>query len=881
MTKSTSWYADRYTSRFNMALVPLKPRSKLPIADDWGNNTLTGAAAVEYWKDNPHNNIGMALGPSGLCSLDIDCTESWATILEEFGIDASDLEKVPTIKGKGVRHVFRVPAGMALPYHKLSWRRKDDKTKSYSVFELRAAEGDKQRFDCLPPSIHPDTGEPFKWIVQPQVDWPEPPKWLLAIWTAWDKFKPQLQAACPWAEQPAPRKQEKPKQRQSDSVDVIGAFNDAHDLPTMLERYGYKRKGRTRYLSPHSSTGLPGVVMFPDGASCWVHHASDPLCSEESGHPVSCFDLFCHYEHNDDLKAAVKQAADMLGLKRERSAPEMPPEMPPQERAEPAQTRQDTQPPPKQDSAPRLPFRCLGFDDGHYYYLPRSTTQVTSIAAGGHYNKSHLMSIAPLEWFESAFPAKDGADWLAATNAMMRWSEKVGTFDPARIRGRGAWFDAGRSVLHLGDRLLVDGISVAITDLDTKYIYEKKPALEAFKPEGEMTDADSRRMLEICMSLNWQHKVNGCLFAGWLVLAPICGALSWRPHIWMTAQRGSGKTWVVDNIITPALGGTALTVQSNSTEAGIRQKLRQDARPVVFDEAEGEKHSDRQRMQSVLELARQASSDSLAEIAKGTAGGKALSFKVRSMFLMSSINVGLAQASDKSRFSVLTLVRPAPGVEGRRQFESLEQAVNSTLTREYCAALRARTYKLIPVIRKNAKTLAKAAAEHIGNQRAGDQLGALLAGAWSLGSSSEITPTEAAEWVAGYDWGMGDDDIESDEAALASEIMHAQIRFESKTGARTRAISELIQHITGEHYDPEIGEKDAEAALARHGLRIKDDRLYVSESHPELRKILKDTSWGGSWGRILERLPGADKVNLMRFSGVRHRAIGIPLTSLM
>ena len=142
-----------------------------------------------------------------------------------------------------------------------------------------------------------------------------------------------------------------------------------------------------------------------------------------------------------------------------------------------------------------------------------------------------------------------------------------------------------------------------------------------------------------------------------------------------------------------------------------------------------------------------------------------------------------------------------------------------------------------------------------------------MAGAWSLGSSSEITPTEAAEWVAGYDWGMGDDDIESDEAALASEIMHAQIRFESKTGARTRAISELIQHITGEHYDPEIGEKDAEAALVCHGLRIKDDRLYVSESHPELRKILKDTSWGGSWGRILERLPGADKVNLMRFSG--------------
>jgi len=85
----------------------------------------------------------------------------------------------------------------------------------------------------------------------------------------------------------------------------------------------------------------------------------------------------------------------------------------------------------------------------------------------------------------------------------------------------------------------------------------------------------------------------------------------------------NGKTWLVDNIIAPALGDSSLTVQSNSTEAGIRQRLKQDARPVIFDEAEGESQHARQRMQAVLELARQASSDGVAEIAKGTAGGKA------------------------------------------------------------------------------------------------------------------------------------------------------------------------------------------------------------------------------------------------------------------
>jgi hypothetical protein len=51
--------------------------------------------------------------------------------------------------------MFRVPDGIELPYAKLNWKREGDDAKSYTVFELRAASGEKQRFDVLPPSIHP------------------------------------------------------------------------------------------------------------------------------------------------------------------------------------------------------------------------------------------------------------------------------------------------------------------------------------------------------------------------------------------------------------------------------------------------------------------------------------------------------------------------------------------------------------------------------------------------------------------------------------------------------------------------------------------------------------------------------------------------------
>jgi putative DNA primase/helicase len=549
----------------------------------------------------------------------------------------------------------------------------------------------------------------------------------------------------------------------------------------------------------------------------------------------------------------------------------------------------EPEPAPAKPSAPepmdiKPPFRCLGIDEGHYYYLPVSTQQVTAISAGTHTNKSYLLSIAPLWWYEMRFPSKQGADWTEATDQLMRWSEEKGTFDAARVRGRGAWFDAGKSILHLGDRLLVNGEETDLTDHKTRFIYEKKPALEALKPEGHLDEDDAILLHAICGMLNWQKPVNATLFAGWLVLAPICGALQWRPHAWLTGQRGTGKSWVFDNIVGPVLGASSLTVQSTSTEAGIRQRLKQDARSVVFDEAEGENQTARKRMQAVLELARQASSDSLAEIAKGTAGGKAMSFKIRSMFLMGSINVGLAQASDKSRFTVLSLTKPKPGAGGREQFEALEESVNNTLTKKYCAALRSRTYQLIPVIRESARVFAKVAAEHIGNQRAGDQLGALLAGAWSLRSSEAVTLAEAREYVTGQDWGMdGDESADSDEVMLIQELLQAQVRLDTEKGNKVRSISELVQK-----FDPratvtdyEVTVEDAAFALARHGVKVNDGWLIVSESHQEIRKILRDTPWAGGWGRILERIQGAEQKPAIRFAGVRNRAIQIPLVEIM
>lgn len=310
-------YAKIYTERFGFHLVPIEAGRKYPTKADWGNTALSEPAqAMAYWQVHKDWNMGCALGHSGMCSLDIDDEQGWMLILDEFGIPHDALDSFPTIRGRGKRVMFRVPETQHLPYCKVNWPTREDPKKHCTIIELRAACDGSQKQDVLPPSLHPTTGEPYRWEVKPPktlAEWPTPPNWLLAIWSAWDAFKPQLQGVCPWLPKPEPKQHKSHTPVvQGDLPDVQGAYNAQYPIETMLETYGYKRKGK-RYLSPHSSTGLAGVHLLDDN-KCWIHHASDPLCSEESGKPVSSYDLFCYYECGGDYSKAFKSAAAALGI---------------------------------------------------------------------------------------------------------------------------------------------------------------------------------------------------------------------------------------------------------------------------------------------------------------------------------------------------------------------------------------------------------------------------------------------------------------------------------------------------------------------------------------------------------------------------------------
>src|SRR6185369_18001664 len=97
-------------------------------------------------------------------------------------------------------------------------------------------------------------------------------------------------------------------------------------------------------------------------------------------------------------------------------------------------------------------------------------------------------------------------------------------FDPSRIRGRGAWWDDGRAVIHLGDRLSVDGQMIPIREMRSDYQYEMGARIK-FGDAEPLKAPESGRLIELCKLLSWERTVSAYLLAGWCALAPVCGAL--------------------------------------------------------------------------------------------------------------------------------------------------------------------------------------------------------------------------------------------------------------------------------------------------------------------------------------------------------------------
>jgi hypothetical protein len=159
------------------SIVAIPPGTKGPHHPGWQTRkgVLANAALLP-----PNYGVGLAHAYSGTMAIDVD---DWARTCE-LGIDVTALAAAPDsvmIESGKPNHgklLYRMPGGLRLP----SYQKTENKK---AIYNFRCGTHDDLTVqDVLPPTIHPDTNQPYRWAGNG--DWrrlPMLPQLILELWT--------------------------------------------------------------------------------------------------------------------------------------------------------------------------------------------------------------------------------------------------------------------------------------------------------------------------------------------------------------------------------------------------------------------------------------------------------------------------------------------------------------------------------------------------------------------------------------------------------------------------------------------------------------------------------------------------------------------------
>lgn len=527
------------------------------------------------------------------------------------------------------------------------------------------------------------------------------------------------------------------------------------------------------------------------------------------------------------------------------------------------------------------------FADQIYFYSHRTgeflscgTTDVS---------KGIIRRLAPADFWQSFCPddkLSPSAITEIASEMLCRASEVKGIFDVRKIRGCGTWMDKNIPILHLGTKILRNGEYINVKDFKSNYVYPIKHDLMVKNGES-LSKEECQKLINLCNKLSWEDEKSGMLLAGWLFMAPLCGALHWRSHLYILGGPGTGKSYIMSTLIPKVLGEFPLKIQGSSTEAGIRQYLDNDARPIIFDEAEAKDQQAKFRLQSILSLARQASTPDSAPIIKGSADGhKANIYFLRSVFAMSSIELPIIDEADKQRFTILRL-KPFPHNQNLEKFRDI-QNYSKFLNEEYSAGLLAKGMENLTRIRLNQEIFMEAGESVFGKRRVADQMSMMLTGAYCMTNEGFITYDEAIAWMNKYNWDEQKEiAVSSHDIDLLNYILDYVQNFMIDVGGQlNRSIREIIDiAVNGKPYREggRLAQDEAIKILKRYGFRITDKYLEIANKSDFLKKILRDTQWNypcfESLGRIKDVVKCNDKIS--RFGDFVSKFTAIPLRMVL
>lgn len=529
------------------------------------------------------------------------------------------------------------------------------------------------------------------------------------------------------------------------------------------------------------------------------------------------------------------------------------------------------------------PVTPLGTKKGVYYYID-SLGQFRELKDKEH-QRTILMGLFgnKIDFVKKGKYARRNEDgdvsgWkpeLIAEDLMAECAEK-GVWEPfEKVRGTGCWQnDDGNIVIHAGDAIIQDG-TVCNPGVCGAYVYPSEPARQ--RPwEKDVRPAEIEPLLNLIKTWAWRRPfIDPLLLLGWIGAAMIGGALKWRPLMWLSGDRGTGKSTLQD-VINAVFNKSILSV-SDPTPAAIFQKIGFSSLPVALDEMEPE--TDNRKVQAIIKLARQACSGGI--ILRGSAEGNASEFKARNCYLFSSILVPPLLPQDRSRMAILELgnIAGTPPIINRKNLGDIG------------AKIYARMIKYRENFAINIELLRQAFAKMDFDSRGCDQFGTLIAAQDVLLHDDPMTTDDVSEMCDLMREVIEVEKFDGDSNQIQCRDFLLTSILDTFKDGRKRSIGDWIAQAAGrdntnKNEDPE----NAHKTLAAIGLKVDDEViegqkvkfLYVATKNQGLAKIFEKTVWAeGVWTQAFRRFNYAKAYNTRRFGGVASKCTAIPIDEIL
>ena len=469
----------------------------------------------------------------------------------------------------------------------------------------------------------------------------------------------------------------------------------------------------------------------------------------------------------------------------------------------------------------------------------------------------------------------------ALTEAIAEECDRLGLFNPTRVRGPGLYRDGDDLVVNFGQQVVsMSGKPVSLMRHKEQAVYQSGPDLGFSLDTPCASESDVQAVLRVLGSFGLSRQGDWMMLVGWFVAAFFGTVLMHRPILALTAERGSGKTTLIE-FLGRLLGSQAMRRDGMPTVAQTIYTLEHAPAALIVDEFEA-RATKKAALEDFCKILREGFSSSDSERIMRVIGGRARYFNVPAGALLAGISLPALDLATESRAFRLIL-QPLPESSRVRYEPLLDLSRGAEVT-----ALGERVRRLLldrwEVMRK-AVDDARFQLIALGHEaRIADKYAPLVAGYVAITHSKEASAEEIRAVITEMHLGVPERVlVERDAEACLNVLLRRKVAMHREVhGGKEKVYMRIREVVTSTVYaENNEDRKQLSKQLEEFGVRALWVRptgkwklaVCSSELHDGMRKLMTGTGWAnGGWRDVLMRLPGAE-ASVQKVAGASQRVV--------